>query len=188
MFYHSFRILSLFADQAWSLLDSAWELCLLCLTFPGPWMILTLILVANAYLAVKPVAQHLLCLGGRSYAACFHSAKVEVALLFRWFGRTYFNYEVVGLDNIPSEGGALLVYYHGAIPMDYIFLSCELLLRRGRHPRSVADKVMVRMPFFGMLKGFGCFAGTREVSKCRHLKHLSSSSSFISRQSRVSGS
>ncbi len=59
----------------------------------------------------------------------------------------------------------MLVYYHGAIPMDYIFLASELLLSRGRHPRSVMDRFMIWMPFFSMLRGFGCFAGSREVGK-----------------------
>ncbi len=76
------------------LLEAAWELCLLSLTFPGPWIVLTLILLANAYLAVKPVAHHLLLLGSRPYESCFDAAKREVAALFRWTARTYYNHEV----------------------------------------------------------------------------------------------
>ena len=45
-----------------------------------------------------------------------------VLLLWDALGWIWHGYEVVGLDNIPESGPALIVYYHGALPMDYIYL------------------------------------------------------------------
>ncbi len=55
------------------------------------------------------------------------------------------------------------MYYHGPIPLDYMFLSSELIYRTNRQTRSVVDKFMIWAPFFFMMRAFGCFAGTRKV-------------------------
>ena len=69
-----------------------------------------------------------------------------------------------GFDNIPVRGGAVLVYYHAAIPLDYMFLVANLILERHRLVRSIVDKYMIWMPGFEMLSaGFGAFAGSRKV-------------------------
>jgi len=71
---------------------------------------------------------------------------------------------VKGFDKIPSRGGAVLVYYHGAIPIDYMFIMAKTLLEKDRLILSVVDKYMIWVPGFEMLSaGFGCFAGGRKV-------------------------
>ena len=42
----------------------------------------------------------------------------------------YYGHEIVGLEKIPSEGAALLVYYHGVLPVDYVALVARLYLRK----------------------------------------------------------
>ena len=55
------------------------------------------------------------------------------------------------------------MYYHGAIPLDYIFLVSEVLTKRDRMILSIVDKFMIWMPGFEMMSnGMGCFAGTRQ--------------------------
>ena len=55
-----------------------------------------------------------------------------------------------------------MVYYHGAIPLDYIFLVSETLLQKGRMLRSIVDKYVIWLPGFEMMSaGMGCFAGSR---------------------------
>lgn len=55
-------------------------------------------------------------------------------------------YEVRGLENIPDEGGALLVYYHGALPLDYYYLVASCLLHKRRLIRGVGDRFVFRVP------------------------------------------
>jgi len=73
-----------------------------------------------------------------------------------WYG-----YELKGLENLPLEGGCMLVYYHGAIPLDYYFLVNRVLLLKGILINSVVDKFLYRAPGLKIiLEVFGCTAGT----------------------------
>lgn len=65
-------------------------------------------------------------------------------------GYIWHAYEVEGLDNIPDNGPALLVYYHGAIPIDYYYLSAKCLLYKKRLIYSVGDRFLFKIP--GMLQ------------------------------------
>ncbi len=44
-------------------------------------------------------------------------------ITYMWdaFGWFYFGYEVRGLENVPDSGSCLILYYHGALPVDYYF-------------------------------------------------------------------
>ena len=42
------------------------------------------------------------------------------------------DHRVLGMENIPKSSGALLVWYHGPVPVDYIGLVSRLYLRDGR--------------------------------------------------------
>lgn len=41
-------------------------------------------------------------------------------------GWIWHGHEVVGLENIPDEGPALIIYYHGTLPIDVSFLTFVL--------------------------------------------------------------
>lgn len=55
-------------------------------------------------------------------------------------------YEVEGLQNIPSAGPALIIYYHGAIPVDFYYVVTAVLLESGRHVHMVGDKFLFYIP------------------------------------------
>ncbi|CAG2118836.1 unnamed protein product, partial [Medioppia subpectinata] len=69
-----------------------------------------------------------------------------VAVLWEAHGYVWHGYEVIGLDNIPDDGPALIVYYHGAIPIDYYYLSAKCLLTKNRLIRAVGDHFLFRIP------------------------------------------
>ena len=69
-----------------------------------------------------------------------------VAVLWEAHGFIWYGYEVIGFDNIPEEGAALIVYYHGAIPLDYYYLSAKCLLYKKRLIRAVGDHFLFRIP------------------------------------------
>ncbi len=48
--------------------------------------------------------------------------------------------EFRGFENIPSRGGAMLVWYHGNLPIDYLGLLAEVQLKHGRVVQSVVDR------------------------------------------------
>lgn len=69
-----------------------------------------------------------------------------VAVMWEAHGFIWHSYEVEGFDNIPNEGPALIVYYHGAIPLDYYYLSAKCLLYKKRLIRAVGDHFLFRIP------------------------------------------
>ena len=55
-------------------------------------------------------------------------------------------HEVIGLDKIPQNGPALLIYYHGALPVDMYYLVAKVLLLKDRQVRAVGDRFLFRIP------------------------------------------
>jgi len=55
-------------------------------------------------------------------------------------------YEISGFEKIPDEGPALLVYYHGAIPIDLYYLMANVILHKQRYLRAVGDRFLFVIP------------------------------------------
>jgi len=60
--------------------------------------------------------------------------------------RAYFRYEVVGLENIPEKGRAVLVSNHGILPVDGLLLNYAIKHALGRWPRGLTDRRVFRIP------------------------------------------
>lgn len=56
-----------------------------------------------------------------------------------WLLKTYFRYEVKGIENVPRTGRGIIVSNHGVLPIDGLFLFYEILRERGRWPRGLTD-------------------------------------------------
>uniref|UniRef100_A0A8C3H7V1 Phospholipid/glycerol acyltransferase domain-containing protein n=1 Tax=Chrysemys picta bellii TaxID=8478 RepID=A0A8C3H7V1_CHRPI len=59
-------------------------------------------------------------------------------------------YELHGIEKIP-EGPGLIVYYHGAIPLDYCFFICNLYIQTGRLCYSAVDRFFAKLPGIELL-------------------------------------
>ncbi|ETE64944.1 Transmembrane protein 68, partial [Ophiophagus hannah] len=68
-----------------------------------------------------------------------------VAHLWDMYGTVWHGYEVHGMDKIP-EGPGLIVFYHGAFPLDYYYFVSRLYLRTGRFCRTVVDYHFSKIP------------------------------------------
>ena len=55
-------------------------------------------------------------------------------------------YEVEGLERIPTSGPVLIVFYHGALPIDFYYLFAKIWLYRNRRVRVVADRFVFKIP------------------------------------------
>ncbi|KFB41384.1 AGAP013284-PB-like protein [Anopheles sinensis] len=55
-------------------------------------------------------------------------------------------YEVSGLENLPEDGPALIIYYHGALPIDMYYLTAETMLKRNRLIHTIGDRFLDRIP------------------------------------------
>jgi 1-acyl-sn-glycerol-3-phosphate acyltransferase len=65
----------------------------------------------------------------------------EIEIFFLFSG-----YEVEGLERIPTSGPVLIVFYHGALPIDFYYLFAKIWLYRNRRVRVVADKFVFKIP------------------------------------------
>jgi len=83
-----------------------------------------------------------------------------------WFwklhSKLFHGHEIIGEDNIPKDGPAMILYYHGAIPLYYYYVVANVFLSRGRLIHSVVDKMLFTFPGFqSLFKVFSCHAGPR---------------------------
>lgn len=63
----------------------------------------------------------------------------------------YHGYEVSGMEHLPIDGPALIVYYHGAIPIDMYYFVARVCLERNRLIHTVADRFLFKLPGWGII-------------------------------------
>ncbi|CAI5661278.1 DGAT1/2-independent enzyme synthesizing storage lipids isoform X3 [Oreochromis niloticus] len=78
-------------------------------------------------------------------------ARKTLATLWDGHGAIWHGYEIHGMEKIPDEGPALIVYYHGAIPVDYYYFLAHVIIQKGRTCHSVADHFLFKIPGFKLL-------------------------------------
>jgi len=69
-------------------------------------------------------------------------ARTVCARMWEVYGKVYHGQEYHGLENIPEKDGALIIYYHGPVQVDYFGLVGEIWLSRGRFMSSVVDRTL----------------------------------------------
>jgi len=94
----------------------------------------------------------------------FDSLAYASATTLDFIGRLFHSYEVEGLNNIPRDRAALLIYYHGVMPMDMLYLPARLYLTNGRVVRGVADRFLFLIPIWSHLVKDYIFPGP--TKKC----------------------
>ncbi|XP_029447145.1 transmembrane protein 68 [Rhinatrema bivittatum] len=89
-------------------------------------------------------------------------ARKTLATLWDGHAKIWHGYEIYGLEKVP-EGPALIVYYHGAIPVDYYYFVAKVLIQKGRTCHSVADHFLFKVPGFKpLLEVFSVTHGPKE--------------------------
>ncbi|NWU23410.1 TMM68 protein, partial [Dyaphorophyia castanea] len=90
------------------------------------------------------------------------SARKSLASFWDIYARIWHGYELHGVENLP-EGPGILVYYHGAIPIDCVYFLSRLFLWKKRICLSVVDHFVFRLPGLKLLlRVVGAIPGTRE--------------------------
>ncbi|XP_050500305.1 transmembrane protein 68 isoform X1 [Diabrotica virgifera virgifera] len=79
------------------------------------------------------------------------AARKSVGALWDAHGWVWHGYEVRGIENIPDSGPALIIYYHGAIPVDVYYLIVQTLYKRNRLVHTVADHFLFKVPGFSII-------------------------------------
>ncbi|XP_048364506.1 transmembrane protein 68-like [Sphaerodactylus townsendi] len=68
-----------------------------------------------------------------------------MASIMTLLGKVLHGYEICGTENLP-EGPGLVIYYHGALPMDYILFFNKLFIIKRRTSASVVDHLIENLP------------------------------------------
>lgn len=58
----------------------------------------------------------------------------------------YHGYEITGLEHLPKKGPGLLIYYHGAIPIDMYYFVARIYLKFDRLIYTVGDRFLFKLP------------------------------------------
>jgi len=67
-------------------------------------------------------------------------ARTVCAKMWEVYGKVYHGQEYHGMENIPEKDGALVIYYHGPVQVDYFGLVGKIWLSQGRMMCSVVDR------------------------------------------------
>ncbi|KAM4687365.1 DGAT1/2-independent enzyme synthesizing storage lipids isoform 1-T3 [Discoglossus pictus] len=90
-------------------------------------------------------------------------ARKTLASLWDGHATIWHGYELYGVDKIPDEGPALIVYYHGALPVDYYYFVAKVILQKGRTCHTVGDHFVFKIPGFKpLLEVFNVIHGPKE--------------------------
>ncbi|XP_063388336.1 DGAT1/2-independent enzyme synthesizing storage lipids [Cydia fagiglandana] len=92
------------------------------------------------------------------------AASLAVCALWDAHGWLWHGYEIEGIENIPN-GPFLVIYYHGALPIDMYYFIARMLLFKRLHIHTVADRFMFKIPGWKtLLEGLCVIPGT--VGEC----------------------
>uniref|UniRef100_A0A1A8QYD9 Transmembrane protein 68 n=1 Tax=Nothobranchius rachovii TaxID=451742 RepID=A0A1A8QYD9_9TELE len=137
-----------------------WVFTPLVVVFVLPFLIVILLYLSILFLHVYKRKNQL------KEAYCnnlFDGARKTLATLWDGHGAIWHGYEIHGMEKIPDEGPALIVYYHGAIPIDYYYFLASLIIQKGRTCHSVADHFLFKIPGFKpLLEVFSVIHGPQE--------------------------
>jgi 1-acyl-sn-glycerol-3-phosphate acyltransferase len=91
-----------------------------------------------------------------------------VMAALRPLAEKWFRIEVLGIENIPSDAGALVVSNHsGTVPIDGMMTALVIHDRTGRFLRMLGADLVFRLPFVGELarKGGVTLAGSEDAER-----------------------
>ncbi|XP_029479549.1 DGAT1/2-independent enzyme synthesizing storage lipids-like isoform X2 [Oncorhynchus nerka] len=126
----------------------AWVFTPLVVVFILPFLIVILLYLSILFLHVYKHKNQL----REAYSNnLWDGARKTLATLWDGHGFIWHGYEIHGMEKIPDEGAALIVYYHGAIPIDYYYFLAKVLIQKGRIVHSVADHFLFKVPGFKLL-------------------------------------
>ncbi|KAJ8957838.1 hypothetical protein NQ318_001834 [Aromia moschata] len=127
-----------------------WCLTPLLITFLLPAVIALLLYISAFWLYIYKLhwrrIKITLQIGDR-----WEAARKSVGALWDAHGWIWHSYEVRNLHYIPETGPALIVYYHGAIPIDIYYFIVKVIFTRDRLVHTVADHFLFKIPGFNIL-------------------------------------
>jgi len=132
-----------------------WLLMPLLVTFLLPLIIALLLYLTALILYIYKLHRVRL---RNAYGTAWRDAALHMAAA-AWdaHGWIWHGYEIVGLENIPQDEPVLLIYYHGAIPVDVYYFVSKIFLYNSKLIRLVVDRFLFKIP------GWSIFADVLKI-------------------------
>lgn len=112
-----------------------------------PSLIIVLLYISASIVHIYKIRQDLLVKDLLAPDVDFKvKARAAVALLWECHGWIWHGYEIVGFENLPVDKRALVVYYHGVIPVDYYYLSSRYSIKNKRTIWTIAADFLFKSP------------------------------------------
>lgn len=90
-----------------------------------------------------------------------------VAVIWNAHGRVFHGYEVQGMEKLPLNEPAFIVYYHGTLPLDAYYFVARHIIERDRNPIPIIDRFVFHTPGLQrMIHLSGAIEGS--VDECVH--------------------
>jgi hypothetical protein len=70
----------------------------------------------------------------------------SIAAVWDAHATLYHGYEICGLEHLPKDSNGLLIYYHGAIPIDMYYFVAKIYLKYDRLIYTVGDRFLFKLP------------------------------------------
>ncbi len=55
-------------------------------------------------------------------------------------------YEIIGLDHIPLDGPAIIVFYHSYMPLDAFLIISEIFFKKNRRVIPIVERSLFKVP------------------------------------------
>ncbi|KAJ7338834.1 hypothetical protein JRQ81_012736 [Phrynocephalus forsythii] len=91
----------------------------------------------------------------------WHKLRQFLARVFIKWGKIMHDHEIIGMEHLP-KGPGIVVFYHGTIDVDYVFLICNIYMQRRKMCVTVTDKWLINMPGMKpLMEVAGCIDGNK---------------------------
>ncbi|XP_071952293.1 DGAT1/2-independent enzyme synthesizing storage lipids-like [Antedon mediterranea] len=125
-----------------------WLTTPVAITFLLPLVILLLVYGCVLFLHFYKSRHKLVDAYSKGY---WDAAKVSIATFWEVQGKIWHGYEIRGLEKLPTDSGAVLVFYHGAIPIDFYYILSKVVLYKENTMHIIGDRFLFKVPGFKLL-------------------------------------
>merc|ERR1712215_389056 len=119
------------------------EIGLFLLTSIGPWLFLLLSYLSTALISFSKYLSERL---NKPEGPAINRAVAIIANTWSSITTLYHDQTFQGLENIPKDSAALLIWYHGPVPVDYFGLVARIYARDGRMVNTIVDRCLTALP------------------------------------------
>ncbi|XP_039207344.1 transmembrane protein 68-like isoform X2 [Crotalus tigris] len=98
---------------------------------------------------------------GDAYNELWNKPRKSITYLLNLYGKIWHGYEIIGMENLP-QGPGLIIYYHGAVVVDYALFIAKTYEKTGRIIQSVIHCIFYLLPGIKpCLDIVGCIEGKK---------------------------